>query len=160
MCGQRACIPFLTMRRCAWLMLMSTACFSADESEGTQKKKMNFVFMFPDTLRAESFSSYGNPLETTPNLDKFAETGVRFDQTHVMHTQCSPSRVTMFTGRHMHVLGHRTQAHLIQPYEFNYFQILKENGYHIQYYGKNDVFSPDAMNLSVSEWSQDIGTAS
>merc|ERR1712232_1096563 len=91
---------------------------------------LNFVFMFPDTLRAESFSSYGFPLHTTPNLDKFAETAVRFEQTHAMHTQCTPSLVTMFTGRHMHVLGHRTQTHLIQPYEFNYLQILKDNGYH------------------------------
>lgn len=120
---------------------------------------MNFVFMFPDTLRAEAFSSYGNPLATTPNLDKFAETGVRFAQTHVMHTQCSPSRVTMFTGRHMHVLGHRTQMHLIQPTEFNYVKILKDSGYHVQYYGKNDGFSPDSFNLSVSEWSKDIGMA-
>jgi len=97
-----------------------TSCVSG------QAQRMNIVFMFQDTLRAESFSSYGNPLQTTPNLDEFAKTGVRFDQTHAMHTQCSPSRVTMLTGRHMHVLGHRTQMHLIQPYEFNYFQILKQ----------------------------------
>merc|ERR1719326_1456483 len=122
-----------------------------------EQKRMNIVFMFPDTLRAESFSSYGNPLETTPNLDAFAKSGVRFEQTHVMHTQCSPSRVTMLTGRHMHVLGHRTQSHLIQSYEFNYFRTLKENGYHVQYYGKNDAWSPDAFNLSVSEWHHDIG---
>ena len=95
---------------------------------------MNFVYMFPDTLRAESFSSYGNPLRTTPNLDAFAKTGVRFEQTHVQHTQCTPSRVAMLTGRYMHVLGHRTQTHLIQPYEFNYFRTLKESGYHVQYY--------------------------
>lgn len=63
----------------------------------------------------------------------------------------------MLTGRHMHVLGHRTQMHLIQPYEFNYFQVLKDSGYHVQYYGKNDAFSSDAFNLSVSEWSKDIG---
>merc|ERR1712232_1491879 len=117
----------------------------------SQQKRMNFVFMFPDTLRAESFSSYGSPLQTTPNLDKFAEGAVRFEQTHAMHTQCTPSLVTMLTGRHMHVLGHRTQTHLIQAYEFNYLKILKENGYHVQYYGKNDALSPDAFNVSVSE---------
>merc|ERR1712178_543831 len=122
--------------------------------------RMNFVFMFPDTLRAESFSSYGLPLPTTPNLDAFAKTAVRFDQCHVMHTQCSPSRATMLTGRYMHVLGHRTQTHLIQPYENNYFQTLKNNGYHVQYYGKNDVFSEESMNTSVSFWSNHLGTAS
>jgi choline-sulfatase len=121
---------------------------------------MNFIFMFPDTMRAESFSSYGHPLKTTPNLDAFAETGVRFEQCHTMHTQCSPSRATMLTGRYMHVLGHRTQTNLLESYEQNYFQTLKKNGYWIQYYGKNDVFSPDAMNTSVSYWEGDIGTQS
>lgn len=120
---------------------------------------MNLVFMFPDTLRAESFSSYGHPLQTTPNLDKFAKSAVRFEQAHALHTQCTPSRVTMLTGRYMHVLGHRTQTNLIQPYELNYFQILKDNGYHIKYMGKNDAFSRDSMNLSVSEWSDDGGIA-
>ena len=123
-------------------------------------KRMNFVFMYPDTMRAESFSSYGHPLNVTPNLDAFAQTAVQFDQCHVAHTQCSPSRATMLTGRYMHVLGHRTQTHLVQSYEYNYFQILKENGYHIEYYGKNDVFSPDAMNTSVSYWEGDIGVQS
>jgi hypothetical protein len=37
----------------------------------------------------------------TPYLDAFAKTGTRFQQAHVMHTQCSPSRCTMLTGRHV-----------------------------------------------------------
>jgi choline-sulfatase len=58
----------------------------------------------------------------------------------------------------MHVLGHRTQSHLVQPYEFNYLQILKDSGYHVQYYGKNDAFSADSFNMSVTEWhGSDIG---
>ena len=43
-----------------------------------------------------------------------------------MHTQCSPSRCTMLTGRYMHVLGHRTQTHLVQDYEMNYYRAMKE----------------------------------
>ena len=38
---------------------------------------LNMVWMFPDTLRAESFSSYGFTLPTTPNLDAFAAEAVR-----------------------------------------------------------------------------------
>ena len=55
--------------------------------------KPNFIFFFPDTLRAESFNSYGNTVpNVTPNFDAFAKTGTRFEQAHVAHTQCSPSR--------------------------------------------------------------------
>ena len=56
-----------------------------------QYKRPNFVFFFPDTLRAESFGSYGAPplnkkLNVTPHFDKFAETGTLFEQAHVMHS--------------------------------------------------------------------------
>eukprot|EP00928_Gymnodinium_smaydae_P079271 TRINITY_DN63240_c0_g1_i1.p1 TRINITY_DN63240_c0_g1~~TRINITY_DN63240_c0_g1_i1.p1 ORF type:complete len:557 (+),score=53.19 TRINITY_DN63240_c0_g1_i1:130-1800(+) len=137
------------------IICLCRSVHAADKEKA--KPRMNFVFMFPDTIRAESLSGYGNPLPVSPNLDEFAKTSVRFNQAHAMHTQCTPSRVTMLTGRHMHVLGHRTQTHLIESYEFNYFRTLKESGYHIQYYGKNDVFSPDTFNLSVSKWAPLFG---
>eukprot|EP00039_Didymoeca_costata_P024404 m.10206 g.10206 ORF g.10206 m.10206 type:complete len:545 (+) comp4220_c0_seq2:22-1656(+) len=132
---------------------------------GAMSKPMNFIFVFPDTLRAESHSGYADanhllPKNVTPNLERFAKTGTRFEQAHVMHTQCSPSRCTMMTGRYMHVLGHRTQTHLIQDYEQNYFRSLKEGGYHVQFFGKNDAFSANAFNLSVTEWQSLIGYSS
>ena len=118
----------------------------------------NLVLFFPDTLRAESFNCYGNEVEgVTPNFDRFAQTGTLFEQAHVMHTQCSPSRATMMSGRYMHVLGHRTQTHLLRAYEVNYWRLLKESGYHVQWYGKNDALSKAAFNLSVSSWEGDIG---
>jgi arylsulfatase A-like enzyme len=122
------------------------------------KERPNMIFFFPDTLRAESFNSYGNTVpDVTPNFQAFAKEGTRFEQAHVMHTQCSPSRCTMMTGRYMHTLGHRTQIHLIRAYEENYWRLLKESGYHVAWYGKNDALSQAAFNLSVSEWENDIG---
>lgn len=123
----------------------------------SQAKQPNLVFFFPDTLRAESFNSYGNKVPgVTPVFDAFAAEGTRFEQTHVMHTQCSPSRATMMTGRYMHTLGHRTQIHLIQAYEENYWRLLKEDGYDVQWFGKNDALSPSAFNKSVSNWTNTI----
>jgi len=127
---------------------------------GVKPKRPNFIFVFPDTLRAESFAGYGSlpeSLNVTPRLREFAKTGTRFEQAHVMHTQCSPSRCTMLTGRYMHVLGHRTQTHLIEDYEVNYFRVLKEMGYHIEFIGKNDAFSPASFNLSISHWENVLG---
>ena len=145
---------------CLLLGLVSDAAL-ARRAEGDNRP--NFIFVFPDTLRAESFNQYSpeaKKLNVTPYTESFFADGTSFDQAHVMHTQCSPSRCTMFTGRYMHILGHRTQSHLIQDYEYNYLRVLKENGYHVQYYGKNDAFSATAFNLSVSYWEQKIGYAS
>ena len=52
-----------------------------------------------------------------------------FEQAHVQHTQCSPSRCAIMTGRYMHVMGHRTQTHLVQEWEPNVFAYLKASGY-------------------------------
>ena len=141
-------------------LIFGIAIVIIDAAVASATKKPNFILYFPDTLRAESHTPYGAPLDTTPHLNKFASGGVLFEQAHVMHTQCSPSRCTMLTGRFMHVGGHRTQTHLIQDYEANYFRALKENGYHVEMIGKNDVFSGNALNLSVSHWDAKIGYAS
>eukprot|EP01060_Flectonema_neradi_P014962 TRINITY_DN21664_c0_g1_i1.p1 TRINITY_DN21664_c0_g1~~TRINITY_DN21664_c0_g1_i1.p1 ORF type:complete len:545 (+),score=113.74 TRINITY_DN21664_c0_g1_i1:35-1636(+) len=134
--------------KAACALLMASGAVAVESGS-----KMNFVFSFPDTLRAESFNSYGLKVPgVSPNVDAFAAEGTRFEQAHVMHTQCSPSRCTMLTGRYMHVGGHRTQTHLIQDYEQNYFRILKENGYHVKWIGKNDALSYASFNLSVSDW--------
>ena len=128
------------------------------KSTFSKDTRPNIIFYLPDTLRAESFNAYGNKVPSvTPNFDAFAKTGTLFEQCHVPHTQCSPSRAAMLTGRYMHVAGHRTQTHLIRSYEENYLRLLKESGYHIQWHGKNDVFSKSSFNQSVSNWTNDFG---
>lgn len=66
-------------------------------------KRSNFVFYYPDTVKMEALSVYGHPLPTTPNMERFVkEHGVIFDNHIAQHSQCSPSREAMLTGRYMH----------------------------------------------------------
>ena len=120
---------------------------------------MNFVVFYPDEVRAESLSCYGHPLVRTPNLDRLAAEGVRFDQCHVQHTVCTPSRSSLMTGWYPHVSGHRTLWHLLRPHEPSLFRYLKESGYHVVWLGKNDLYSPDYFPLAVDryEWHLDRG---
>ena len=83
---------------------------------------MHVDFSVIAETRAESIGCYGHPFVRTPNLDRFASEGTRFAECHVLHTQCAPSRCAITTGRYMHVLGHRTQTHLVQNYEANMFR--------------------------------------
>lgn len=110
---------------------------------------MNFIFFMPDELRAESVGCYGHPLVQTPNMDALAADGVRFDQCHVQHSVCTPSRCSMMTGWYPHVRGHRTLWHLLQPHEPNLLRYLKEAGYTVHWYGKNDLLSLDSLADSV-----------
>lgn len=103
----------------------------------------NFIFFFPDEMRAESLSCYGHPLVKTPNFDSLAREGVRFEQCHVQHTVCSPSRCSLMTGWYPHTAGHRTLWHLLRPHEPSLFRYLKQAGYRIEWFGKNDLYSTE-----------------
>ncbi len=109
---------------------------------------MNFVFFMPDELRAESVGCYGHPVALTPNLDALATQGTRFDQCHVQHPVCTPSRCSFMTGWYPHVRGHRTLWHLLRPDEPNLLRYLKQAGYAVHWYGKNDLLTDASLATS------------
>jgi choline-sulfatase len=110
----------------------------------------NIIYYNPDEMRADLLGCYGHPVVQTPNIDRLAETGVRFDQCHVQHTVCSPSRCSFTTGWYPHVRGHRTLWHLLQPDEPNTLKYLKQAGYQVHWIGKNDLLAPESFEDSVT----------
>ena len=114
--------------------------------------KPNFIFFMPETLRAESLGCYGHPLVRTPNLDRLASEGTRFTDCHVQNTVCGPSRCSLMTGWPVHVRGHRSLYYFLRPDEPNLFRYLKQNGYDVYWYGKNDLLAPESFPSSVTEW--------
>lgn len=106
------------------------------------------MLFFPDELRAETLSVYGNTRIRTPNYDRLATEGVTFEQCHAQNTVCSPSRCSLFTGQYVHSNGHRSLWNLLKPWEHNLFRYLKEAGYETRSYGKNDLFSKEAAAVS------------
>jgi len=111
---------------------------------------MNFIFFMPDELRAESVGCYSHPLAPTPNFDRLSEEGVRFDFCSVQHTVCAPSRCSLMTGWYPHVRGHRTLWHLLRPDEPNLLRSLKQAGYQVHWWGKNDLLARESFPDSVT----------
>ena len=62
-------------------------------------KKINIVFILADDLAVWAAGCYGNAEILTPNLDRFATTGVRFENFFVTIPVCSASRASFLTGR-------------------------------------------------------------
>ncbi len=112
---------------------------------------MNVIYFNPDEMRADLLGCYGHPLARTPNFDRLAREGVRFDQCHVQHTVCTPSRCSFMTGWYPHVRGHRTLWHCLQADEPNTLKYLKQAGYETHWMGKNDLLAPDAFADSVTQ---------
>jgi len=68
-------------------------------------ERPNIVFIFSDDHSTRAVSAYGNSLVETPNIDRIAANGVRFDRAYVGNAICGPSRATLLTGLHSHANG-------------------------------------------------------
>jgi N-sulfoglucosamine sulfohydrolase len=62
-------------------------------------ERPNILLVLSDDHSVPHVGCYGNPDIKTPNLDKFAAQGMRFDRAYVTCPQCVPSRASIFTGR-------------------------------------------------------------
>jgi len=65
-------------------------------SSGTSK--MNVLLIDIEDLTAAAVGCYENPLAKTPNLDRFAAGGMRFDRCYCQAPMCNPSRSSFLTG--------------------------------------------------------------
>ena len=70
-------------------------------------KRPNIVFIFSDDHAYQAISAYGDPrkLIETPNIDRIAKEGMRFDRCVVPNSICGPSRATVLTGKYSHLNG-------------------------------------------------------
>ena len=75
-----------------------------DNAEGRMPgKTRNILFIMCDQLRWDYLSCYGHPHLETPNIDRLAARGVRFDRAYVQSPVCGPSRMSTYTGRYVQV---------------------------------------------------------
>jgi len=68
-------------------------------------KPKNILFIMFDQLRWDYLSCYGHPHLDTPNIDKIAKMGVRFDRHTIQSPICGSSRMSTYTGRYVHSHG-------------------------------------------------------
>jgi arylsulfatase A-like enzyme len=70
-------------------------------------QRPNIVFFFSDDHAFQAISAYNDPrkLLETPNIDRLAREGMRFDRALVPNSICGPSRATVLTGKYSHLNG-------------------------------------------------------
>ncbi len=64
-----------------------------------QERKPNFLYIVCDQMNLDAMSYLGNEHVRTPNLDRLAQRGVAFMESHSTNPVCSPARSSLFTGR-------------------------------------------------------------
>ncbi|MCP4849452.1 MAG: sulfatase [Verrucomicrobiaceae bacterium] len=65
-----------------------------------QKTKPNVVFFLVDDLGWADVGCYGSTFHETPNIDRLAREGMRFDNAYATCHVCSPSRASILTGKY------------------------------------------------------------
>jgi arylsulfatase A-like enzyme len=96
----------------------------------------NILFIMSDDHAANAISAYGSVINQTPNIDRLAEEGMRFDHCYVTNSICTPSRAAILTGTHNHVNGVTTLTTHIDNRLPNVAKHLKASGYQTALFGK------------------------
>jgi N-sulfoglucosamine sulfohydrolase len=108
---------------CVCITLVIGSAFAAVDS------RPSFVVLIADDMAWEDCGPYGNKAVRTPNIDRLAEQGMRFNHAFVTTSSCSPSRASIMTGRYPHNTG-AEQLHWPLPREqITFVERLKAHGY-------------------------------
>jgi len=84
------------------LVLLLALCAVAfpREAQAAAARKPNIILVFIDDMGWGDLSCFGNRDARTPNIDRMAREGIRFEQFYVNSPICSPSRVAISTGQY------------------------------------------------------------
>jgi N-sulfoglucosamine sulfohydrolase len=113
-----------------------TGCITADKKELSFPEKPNIILIIADDLSWDDTGAYGNKQIKTPNIDRLANMGMKFNQAFVTASSCSPSRSSIITGLYPHKTD-AEQLHWPLPAKnITFVEKLKTTGYWTAQAGK------------------------
>jgi iduronate 2-sulfatase len=116
------------------LTIVVIACFGT----AAQAEKLNVLLVMSDDLNNYE-GTYGHPVVQTPNLDRLAARGVRFDRAYCQYPQCTSSRSSMLTGMYPDQIGVRRNGKHFRdnvPNTVTLPQLFRQNDYFVARVGK------------------------
>jgi N-sulfoglucosamine sulfohydrolase len=103
----------------------------------TAESRLNVLILTVDDMSADSLGAFGCKLaDTSPNIDRLARQGLRFDYAHVVVANCMPSRNVLYSGRYPHNNGVEGFYQVKNPSYPVMTDLMKEAGYFTAIRGK------------------------
>lgn len=96
----------------------------------------NIIFYFTDQQRADTCGCFGQPLNITPNLDRLAAEGVKFDFAFTAQPVCGPCRALFQTGKYPTQTGCFRNNIMLPEGVKTLADYIEEAGYETAYIGK------------------------
>ncbi|MEX0324288.1 MAG: sulfatase-like hydrolase/transferase [Puniceicoccaceae bacterium] len=124
---------------------------------GTQgSERPNIIFILADDLGYNQVGANGAHLIKTPNLDRLADNGINFTQAYAGNTVCSPSRVSLFTGRDGRLMANNSNTVRLDQFDQTFAHVLKYAGYDTAMFGKYSIGSEigltDPLSMGFDTW--------
>lgn len=131
---------FLGMSAASMAALAAPPAMKAATSPTTSGSSTgrNVLFVAADDLTV-CLSCFGHPVVKTPNFDRMARMGVRFERAYCQYSLCSPSRSSLMTGLApdtTRVWDNKTHFREAFPHVETLPQLFQKNGYFVARAGK------------------------
>ncbi len=146
----------------SWMLVLPGLSHAQSGPEGK-----NTLLLVAEDM-APNLGCYGDPHARTPNLDRLAGRGVRFENAYVTAASCSPSRATMLTGlypqQHGQIglsvtdSGHKKLVSM-KPGIVTLPQLLRQAGYKTGVLGKIHVDPHDRLGFEFTRGSNPEGVS-
>lgn len=119
------------------IAVIMSSCFTTSSND---ERPPNFVIIFLDDSGWADFKPFGKPEYATPNVDRLASEGCRFNQFYVPQAVCSASRAALMSGcfpDRTKVFGaHGPNGRGLEPEYATIAEVLKKKGYATAIFGK------------------------
>ncbi len=116
----------------AILGIICLACFSCQQ----EKQTPNIIFIMSDDHASGAISAYGNSLLETPNIDKLADQGMRFNNCFNVVSLCGPSRAAILSGAYSVHNGYMRNGDSFERNQVTFPKLLQQAGYETAIIGK------------------------
>jgi arylsulfatase A-like enzyme len=109
---------------------------SSDGAHDSPHPRPNIVLIMSDDHAYQALGAYGSVVNETPNIDRIAAEGMRFDRAFVTDSLCAPSRAVILTGKHSHINGVRNNETPFDSSQPTFPAMLRKAGYETAVFGK------------------------
>lgn len=141
------------------LLLIASFGFGFKKAAATQPaehQSPNIIWIMADDLGFNQLGCYGDTPIKTPNLDRMAAEGIRFTQAYAGNTVCSPSRVSLLTGRDGRLMENNSNTVQLRDIDVTFAHVLKHAGYDTALFGKYSIGSQmgvtDPLAMGFDTW--------
>jgi uncharacterized sulfatase len=152
-------IKYKKLSQIAILLAVLSGFSAAAQSKPSEnsKRDKNIVFIVVDDLNT-TLGCYGHPVVKTPNIDRLAESGVRFNHAYCNYAVCGPSRGSFLTGllpETIGILNNTTPLQNVLGDRVTLPALFKKNGYYTMSLGK--VFHGGQNQNDPNAWDEIYG---